>query len=468
MERLRKYFGSWQGNLKEITRNFNSVSLFLFSLLSPVLLHLVINAQETKIFWILLFLIYVTFLALIKPKYLILVAMLLTLYLSYFLSKTKIYYEKGIYKIEGSISVLSKKYLVISNENNNILIYTSDLKNSTPLSLGDQVEIQGELNPIEIDNSKIATFYLQNNINYLLKKTVILTVIKPEFSVEEKIMNYSKNHGELFDSYWRLLVFGSYDSKELVLNKVNRLNIVHLIVISGLHFDLLFYLILLILKPLDKIKIKSKYVAFALIFYYLTLLANPVSALRAYIMQVVKNSNNPFSYNNKFKKYDGLVISILVLFLLKNNYLFSLSFILSFSSTFTIMLLVPMVKSKKLNNFLKTLILMTLIYLFNIPMLLYINEYWNYFGLLLGIIMAPLFQFFHLCSLLFWWSPTMLSWMYYLLDNLLYYLVEYTFALKINISINWWILIFWSSFWYLTIFFMKLKSNIKIWKIKTA
>lgn len=96
--------------------------------------------------------------------------MLLTLYLSYFLSKTKIYYEKGIYKIEGSISVLSKKYLVISNENNNILIYTSDLKNSTPLSLGDQVEIQGELNPIEIDNSKIATFYLQNNINYLLKK----------------------------------------------------------------------------------------------------------------------------------------------------------------------------------------------------------------------------------------------------------------------------------------------------------
>lgn len=303
--------------------------------------------------------------------------MLLTLYLSYFLSKTKIYYEKGIYKIEGSISVLSKKYLVISNENNNILIYTSDLKNSTPLSLGDQVEIQGELNPIEIDNSKIATFYLQNNINYLLKKTVILTVIKPEFSVKEKIMNYSKNHGELFDSYWRLLVFGSYDSKELVLNKVNRLNIVHLIVISGLHFDLLFYLILLILKPLDKIKIKSKYVAFALIFYYLTLLANPVSALRAYIMQVVKNSNNPFSYNNKFKKYDGLVISILVLFLLKNNYLFSLSFILSFSSTFTIMLLVPMVKSKKLNNFLKTLILMTLIYLFNIPMLLYINEYWN-------------------------------------------------------------------------------------------
>lgn len=172
-----------------------------------------------------------------------------------------------------------------------------------------------------------------------------------------------------------MLVFGSYDSKELVLNKVNRLNIVHLIVISGLHFDLLFYLILLILKPLDKIKIKSKYVAFALIFYYLTLLANPVSALRAYIMQVVKNSNNPFSYNNKFKKYDGLVISILVLFLLKNNYLFSLSFILSFSSTFTIMLLVPMVKSKKLNNFLKTLILMTLIYLFNIPMLLYINEY---------------------------------------------------------------------------------------------
>ncbi|UUD35500.1 ComEC/Rec2 family competence protein [Mycoplasmopsis caviae] len=431
-------------------------------------MHLIINAYESKIFWVILFIIHILTIALIKPKFLILASIVLCLYLSYSLSKSKIYYEKGFYKIGGSISALSEKYLVISNDNNNILVYTSGLKNATPLSLGDNIEIQGELNSVEINSSKIATFYLQNNINYLLKKATILTVNKANYSIEQSIINYSKNNGQLFDSYWRLLVFGSYDSRELVLEKVNRLNIVHLIVISGLHFDLLFYLVLKILKPLDKIKLKSKYIAFALIFYYLTLLSNPISALRAYIMQVVKNSKNPFSNNGKFKKYDGLIIAILILFLIKNNYLFSMSFILSFSSTFAIMLLVPLITNKKNNAFIKTLMLASLIYLFNVPLLLYISEYWNYFGLLLGIIMAPIFQVYHIASTLFWWSPAMLNWMYYLIDNLLYYLVEYTISLKINIELNWWIIIGWCSFWYVSISFINLGKMNKNLKIKVA
>nr|WP_307935579.1 ComEC/Rec2 family competence protein [Mycoplasmopsis bovis] len=76
-----------------------------------------------------------------------------------------------------------------------------------------------------------------------------------------------------------------------------------LIVISGLHFDLLFYFIVFLAKKIFKKQTETLYFVFILLFCYITLLNSFVSAIRSLIMLIIKHQKRIGNY--KFKYYDG-------------------------------------------------------------------------------------------------------------------------------------------------------------------
>nr|WP_308431837.1 ComEC/Rec2 family competence protein [Mycoplasmopsis bovis] len=102
--------------------------------------------------------------------------------------------------------------------------------------------------------------------------------------------------------YWSTMVFGINDS-QIANVKARLINVSHLIVISGLHFDLLFYFIVFLAKKIFKKQTETLYFVFILLFCYITLLNSFVSAIRSLIMLIIKHQKRIGNY--KFKYYDG-------------------------------------------------------------------------------------------------------------------------------------------------------------------
>lgn len=98
------------------------------------------------------------------------------------------------------------------------------------------------------------------------------------------------------------MVFGIGDS-QIANTKARLINVSHLLVISGLHFDLLFYFIALLANKIFRKNKASLYFVITILFCYVTLLNSFVSAIRSLIMLFVKHQKNIGNYS--FKYYDG-------------------------------------------------------------------------------------------------------------------------------------------------------------------
>nr|WP_307928002.1 hypothetical protein [Mycoplasmopsis bovis] len=95
--------------------------------------------------------------------------------------------------------------------------------------------------------------------------------------------------------------------------------------------------------------------------------------------------------------------------------------------------------------FLKSLLIFTLIYIFNLPIIAKINNEINPLSLIFGIILAPIFEIYYLMSIMFFWSVDFMNFAYFILDKLLekrrhkkkntieiYYLMSITFFWSVD------------------------------------
>ncbi len=139
----------------------------------------------------------------------------------------------------------------------------------------------------------------------------------------------------------------------------------------------------------------------------------------------------------------GEQTSLIVVFTINCDLVFSLSFILSFSCSFILLALNRLLKIRW--AFLKSLLIFTLIYIFNLPIIAKINNEINPLSLIFGIILAPIFEIYYLMSIMFFWSVDFMNFAYFILDKLLekrrhkkkntieiYYLMSITFFWSVD------------------------------------
>ncbi len=375
-------------------------------------------------------------------KYSLIVFILCALYLiNLIFTKLNTFMFDGNYEIEGSVLKQTDKYFILSNKNENILVFKNNLRE---VNEGCHIRIQGFVTH-HLENIKLDyTFIKSNNIKYLVHRPHILEIKKYSYNIFNNIENYGSQY-KYFKLYWKTVVFGIYDTDTTLIETLKKLNVIHLIAISGIHFDLLFLFLFFIFKPITKKSRMFGGLIFLFLFSYLTLLKSFMSGLRAITMQATRNINK--QHNKTFQPLDGWLIAAFVIFLLNNNNVFSLSFILTFTcSLFTI--LIPNILSNiPIKQVYKNILVGVIIYIILIPFMLKINKWFNFLGIFIALFLLPLFELIFICSILLFWNTEVLNLFYRVINYILEFLSKNTPAIKNNLEVSWSLIFLSLSIW---------------------
>ncbi|AIA29636.1 hypothetical protein MCFN_02550 [Mycoplasmopsis californica] len=439
MRKHRKDKRHWCENYRKIKNLFNPVVSRILVVLSPLCLHLSLSPIQTQYFWILSFALISVLILIFHPKMLLLLIFISSFYLIFKFLRAGEFYENGNYFIKAKVTKVSQKYAILNVNNNNFLIYLTPYTTKYPLRPGQLVEVQAKIIKITQDNN----FYFSNNINYLIEKGVVTRVDEPLYSFFFAIENWSKKGSLLFQKYWKLIVFGqNYEANDITKRAIE-INILYLLVISGLHFDILFNFIFTLIGKIKNKNVNrvAEWFGIFICFLYLCSLINFISGLRAFIMQV---------FSRKFKKYKiySIPVAAIVIFYVNFNLIISISFILSFSTTIIIILVNKNLKIFKVKNiFLNYLIISVLIYFYTCLWTLKLNNFINITGFLYAIFFAPVVEIIYLFSLLFWFSPDFLHFIYFALDQLINIASYFNLLVIFDIYISQNSMLIWLCLW---------------------
>ncbi|UUM25579.1 ComEC/Rec2 family competence protein [Mycoplasmopsis agalactiae] len=339
--------------------------------------------------------------------------------------------DDGLYVVQGTIIKSSDNYFIISNSKHNVLVLGGNLTSESKIIQGSLVEVKGNLSKNLSYVMFDKTFMLSNSIKYVVNNPLIKKVSYQTRSLNQLLNAYGADK-IYFSRYWSTMVFGIGDS-QIANAKARLINVSHLLVISGLHFDLLFYFIALLANKIFRKNNATLYFVITILFCYVTLLNSFVSAIRSLIMLFVKHQKKIGNYS--FKYYDGWFIALVVVFSLNFDLVFSLSFILSFCCSFILLTLNNLINIKW--KILKALIIFALIYLFNLPIMAKINSSLNLLSFVFSIILVPIFEIYYLMSIIFFWSIEFMNFMFYVLDELLNILINFSLTLTVKAYSSW-------------------------------
>ncbi|VEU75679.1 ComEC/Rec2-related protein [Mycoplasmopsis maculosa] len=357
------------------------------------------------------------FISIFNLKSLIYVLISILIYIFLKLSSNQFYIKEGNYNITGYITKTSQNFSIINTDAGNMILY----KKNQFLTSGSKVNFNADI----IINNSINSFTLSNNIKYEIKNIDLINQEKNYEPIINKIKEFGSKY-KYFKQFWKLIVFGYIEEMEIYKN-ISELNVVHLLIISGMHFDILFNIIFWITKKIILKIPKFRFFNYTILLCYIMMLNNFVSALRAFFITIIKNEKKYFNIISGINKYNGLIIILWIIFTLQNNLIFNYGTIISFLTSFSICVLNELISLKnRIIIKIKTFIIFIIIYLINLPFLIAISEKINIFGLLFSILLTPLFEFLYIISILFWFSPIFLNYCYYIFYKFIIFLIYFS------------------------------------------
>lgn len=304
--------------------------------------------------------------------------------------------REGDYILRGKITDIKNGAYTINISRGNfkrpykILFYYEE-----PLRIGEKIEIEAILNkgslPLNENGFNERLYYKTKNLQgkfYIknLEKISFKKNIKDDFRnrIEKTSLLLNKKNGELFKSI--LLSDGSIsEDKEEFLN----LGLAHIFAVSGLHIGLIFLFISKALFFLPK-KIK-KVLSLFLTFFYIYLIGFPISAVRAFLMILFLNLS--FFIGLKYKTSTALILSALINLGINPYNIFSPSFILSYSSVLSLVIIYPKLKLYTGKTFLgKGLDISLSIFIGTLPIQLYFFYQVNIISIIANLILIPLYS----------------------------------------------------------------------------
>lgn len=210
-------------------------------------------------------------------------------------------------------------------------------------------EIKNAGNPGGFNYKRYALF---NGITHqlFLKKTEYIVLSQKKtctfwrwmYSTKAYILGTLRKHikGEQEISVAEALLIGYRDDLDRdLVQAYSNTGVVHVIAISGLHLGLIYWLLLLLFKPLDKYK-RSKWLksllVLSLLWIFSLLTGGGASVLRAAIMFTAIAAGNLF--NKKGTVYNSMAASAFVLLCYNPFYLWDVGFQLSYAAVLSIVL----------------------------------------------------------------------------------------------------------------------------------
>ena len=257
-------------------------------------------------------------------------------------------------------------------------------------------------------NFNAKTYFRSLNINYELTPQKITITKNSNNAFENKVKNIPSNL-KVLKWFVESLILINNDTSSVLYSNALVGGYVNLLTVSGFHIAFLYFFINKVIRYLTFKKIKFKYISLislTVIFMYVCYVRFPISATRASSFLIFNYINNYF-LKKKFTNIDILSISGIT-FLFSNYYfVFSLSYILSFYCTLIVLFFNNYINKyfSKINLFNRGLILSTAINILIIPIIFYIDGYFNVCSVINNLIMDPIILIVYICQWIFIFIP---------------------------------------------------------------
>ncbi|MGP1451732.1 MAG: MAG0480 family ComEC-like protein [Metamycoplasmataceae bacterium] len=454
-------------NIRKIKKNFNFINNFFLCFWILIFAFIALNSIKLSskiLFGFIVFMI--SILQILKNwKHFIFSFFIILFLILFFIIKNKIdsaqFVDRNIENIEARIFKKENKYYILSTKKyGNLLLWRNNINFN--FFIDDSLWFSSKLQNLE--NDKLLFFYKSNKINYIINNFQLLKINSCNNSVHNVFYKFIENKPEYFKKYFSLILF-SYQLEEFnIKTKISDLNIIHLIAISGMHFNLLYKIIYSLFYKIKNQNLKNNLTIWIL-FYYLIFIKSFISAFRAFIMIIWKLKTKEL--NKKTNLLDSLSISAIFVFIFNPYCVFSYSFIFSFLISFFILIFNSIFKNLNINKYLKWFIFLLMIYIFISPMSIYVNKNLNIFGIFWILIFSPIFELLFSISIAFFYNFNLLNFLYMGLEKILNFAYKNSYFLNFeNIKIEYLYLyyaLFFSLFLYLFYKTNKqIKQNIKI------
>lgn len=385
-------------------------------------LFLLFLIHETKTYWLTIFLFFNLLYLLTDFKKIILFLVLLIICIF-------IFYWHNINSLQSSNN-LNGNYKIVKSyhwgftvlENNKLVfIY----KRNNYFNSGDIVYINGSINKIDPDDS-LYFYWKSLKITGLINKAQISIIQK----TNNVITNYlqDKNY-YFFNKYVNILIFGNKSNwnKDL-FEKLKKLNIVHMFIISGFHVDLFWKFINKFLQKFSNKPILNIIIFLLFTISFFVFINVSIPSLRSVLFVVFFYINKNYLKNN-FSKIEILSFILFIFFIWNPYNLLSWSTIFSFTITFTIYIIQ---NNKIKNKFIKNITMILIPYFVSVLLIILLNNKFNLLGLLNIIILTPIISFSYIFSFIFIWNKVFINFYFYFLDIALNELMKLTYEIEIN------------------------------------
>ncbi|MCM8784680.1 MAG: ComEC family competence protein [Candidatus Omnitrophica bacterium] len=369
---------------------------------------------------------------------------------------------KKISPIDKNINYNSKVLLITKNQNKFLLGQTLKIKDFL-IS-----QVNPPKNPFEFNYKK----FLERQGIYYIVETDNIEVIKGKKNlkmlsslihkkIEKRIENYMKFNPDSSE-FVKLITIGSDDPPDFLIEIGIKSGIYHLFVISGIHVLFLFLFFKILFIPFQKVNnIHPKFFPSLLLFFlwfYAFLCGFRIPVTRAVLM---------FSFYLIFEIFERKIEPLKSLILASFSFLFinpyniySLSFLLSFLSTYGIMIIPKKLNFKK--NFIATSCISTLsAQLFILPVILYNFGFFYPTGIINNLIFTPYIGFLTINSFISIFIPIFFFPLNFATDIFLKLL---TFISNISFKVNIYFPLFFVFIYYslLFIFFLPVRKKLKL------
>lgn len=236
--------------------------------------------------------------------------------------------------------------------------------------------------------------------NFYAKSKIIN--IKENVSAKQKLDSYiSSSHENKSVSNVYQALYTNAPVEEDIQNKFSNLGVSHIVAISGFHLGILSALLYFLLKPIYKFvqqrffpyknsKIDLFIIVVSVLFAYLLFLDSPPSLVRSFGMFVV--GFVLYDRGIEIFSMQTLLVTILLLLAFFPRLAFSLGFWLSAGGVFYIFLF--LIHFKNLNLFWQIVGISVLVYLFMLPVSLFIFQNFSIyhpFSIVLAILFTPFY-----------------------------------------------------------------------------
>lgn len=316
---------------------------------------------------------------------------------SYFLHLF-IIHDKSYDTFNGVIINISKKEsynkIILKKGLIKVIVYDYDFLD---LEVGDYLTVIGT-------NSEITISKIPNGFNYqnYYYSQGIVSIIKAKNIEKETHFNLyylkriiyryiNKTFNDEAKSFILGMVLGdtSYLAED-AMDAIRINSISHLFAISGLHISLLVSLLSKVLSKIIKEERKIENIIIITLLIYLIITNFQVSILRASSMYILSVINKRFDL--KLNSLDIISIVFLALIIINPWYMYYLSFVLSFSAAFVI-ILISSTFSKynvKLNSAVELALITLLLQLATLPITINVNNSFNILSIITNVIFITL------------------------------------------------------------------------------